>query len=225
MNNVTVGDTVSVLQFIQKYGTHYINGYITGNSLYQVTIYLRRSELVNLRAITSRFSFSTKEIISTSKKGWNHVASYRFRKTIFTLVFCSPEEKHFWRFLILSELFCAVVRWTFGHGALCKRQLDGGKMGEPEAEAQLLSVHLQQPFEASRIEFASQSPWRSTGQRSHPSTRSEVARSGIQGSWQKALVSDRLRQYDEIVGGEHGVTGYATKCPPCKTVNRLGRDF
>ena len=37
MNNVTVGDTVSVLQFIQKYGTHYINSYVTGNSLYQVS--------------------------------------------------------------------------------------------------------------------------------------------------------------------------------------------
>lgn len=36
MDNVTVGDTVSVLQFIQKYGTHYINSYVTGNSLYQV---------------------------------------------------------------------------------------------------------------------------------------------------------------------------------------------
>jgi torso-like protein len=36
INNVTVGDTVSVLQFIQKYGTHYISSYVTGNSLYQV---------------------------------------------------------------------------------------------------------------------------------------------------------------------------------------------
>lgn len=37
VNNITVGDTVSVLQFIQKYGTHYINSYVTGNSLYQVS--------------------------------------------------------------------------------------------------------------------------------------------------------------------------------------------
>lgn len=36
INNITVGDTVSVLQFVQKYGTHYINSYVTGNSLYQV---------------------------------------------------------------------------------------------------------------------------------------------------------------------------------------------
>lgn len=38
LNNITVGDTVSVLQFMQKYGTHYINSYVTGNSLYQVKI-------------------------------------------------------------------------------------------------------------------------------------------------------------------------------------------
>jgi torso-like protein len=37
IGNITVGDTVSVLQFIQKFGTHYINSYVTGNSLYQVS--------------------------------------------------------------------------------------------------------------------------------------------------------------------------------------------
>lgn len=37
MRNVTVGDTTSALQFMQKYGTHYINSYTTGNSLYQVS--------------------------------------------------------------------------------------------------------------------------------------------------------------------------------------------
>lgn len=36
IKNVTVGNTVSVLQFIEKYGSHYINSYVTGNSLYQV---------------------------------------------------------------------------------------------------------------------------------------------------------------------------------------------
>lgn len=39
MRNVTVGDTTSALQFMQKYGTHYINSYTTGNSLYQVSCY------------------------------------------------------------------------------------------------------------------------------------------------------------------------------------------
>jgi torso-like protein len=36
MQNVTFGDTPSALQFMQKYGTHYVNSYTTGNSLYQV---------------------------------------------------------------------------------------------------------------------------------------------------------------------------------------------
>lgn len=37
IKNITVGDTVSVLQFIEKYGSHYISSYVTGNSLYQVS--------------------------------------------------------------------------------------------------------------------------------------------------------------------------------------------
>lgn len=36
--NVTVGDTASVVRFIKNFGSHYITGYITGNSLYQVRI-------------------------------------------------------------------------------------------------------------------------------------------------------------------------------------------
>jgi torso-like protein len=36
IQNVTVGDAVSIIQFMNKYGTHYINRYVTGNSLYQV---------------------------------------------------------------------------------------------------------------------------------------------------------------------------------------------
>ncbi|CAO1421966.1 unnamed protein product [Diamesa hyperborea] len=43
IRNITVGDTVSVLQFISKYGTHYINGYVTGNSLYQVFVFNKRN--------------------------------------------------------------------------------------------------------------------------------------------------------------------------------------
>lgn len=34
--NVTVGDTASVVRFIRNFGSHYIASYITGNSLYQV---------------------------------------------------------------------------------------------------------------------------------------------------------------------------------------------
>lgn len=36
IRNVTIGDTTSAVQFMNKYGTHYINSYMTGNSLYQV---------------------------------------------------------------------------------------------------------------------------------------------------------------------------------------------
>ncbi|XP_070531475.1 torso-like protein isoform X2 [Cardiocondyla obscurior] len=37
--NVTVGDTASVVRFIRNFGSHYIASYITGNSLYQVFVY------------------------------------------------------------------------------------------------------------------------------------------------------------------------------------------
>lgn len=36
IRNVTVGDTTSAVQFMNKFGTHYIHSYTTGNSLYQV---------------------------------------------------------------------------------------------------------------------------------------------------------------------------------------------
>ncbi|KAH0950597.1 hypothetical protein HN011_007900 [Eciton burchellii] len=37
--NVTIGDTASVVRFIRNFGSHYIASYITGNSLYQVFVY------------------------------------------------------------------------------------------------------------------------------------------------------------------------------------------
>lgn len=37
VRNVTPGDTTSTVQFMNNYGTHYINSYVTGNSLYQVS--------------------------------------------------------------------------------------------------------------------------------------------------------------------------------------------
>ncbi|XP_063384852.1 torso-like protein [Cydia fagiglandana] len=37
----TIGDTVSIADFIRKYGSHYISSYITGNSLYQVFVFSR----------------------------------------------------------------------------------------------------------------------------------------------------------------------------------------
>lgn len=35
--NVTIGDTASVVRFIRSFGSHYIASYVTGNSLYQVS--------------------------------------------------------------------------------------------------------------------------------------------------------------------------------------------
>ncbi|XP_020300298.1 torso-like protein isoform X2 [Pseudomyrmex gracilis] len=37
--NVTIGDTASVVEFIRNFGSHYIASYKTGNSLYQVFVY------------------------------------------------------------------------------------------------------------------------------------------------------------------------------------------
>ncbi|XP_067214723.1 torso-like protein isoform X1 [Linepithema humile] len=37
--NVTIGDTASVVRFIRNFGSHYIASYVTGNSLYQVFVY------------------------------------------------------------------------------------------------------------------------------------------------------------------------------------------
>ncbi|KAI4463921.1 membrane attack complex component/perforin (macpf) domain [Holotrichia oblita] len=39
IDNIKVGDIDSVWTFIKKYGSHYINSYVTGNSLYQVYVY------------------------------------------------------------------------------------------------------------------------------------------------------------------------------------------
>lgn len=36
IRNVTPGDTTGTVQFMNRYGTHYVNSYVTGNSLYQV---------------------------------------------------------------------------------------------------------------------------------------------------------------------------------------------
>ncbi|XP_058789207.1 torso-like protein [Phymastichus coffea] len=38
-DNVTIGDTASVIRFIKNFGSHYIASYVTGNSLYQVFVY------------------------------------------------------------------------------------------------------------------------------------------------------------------------------------------
>ncbi|XP_016905852.1 torso-like protein isoform X3 [Apis cerana] len=43
--NVTVGDTASVVRFIKHFGSHYIAAYVTGNSLYQVFVYTQQAYL------------------------------------------------------------------------------------------------------------------------------------------------------------------------------------
>lgn len=36
IDDIRVGDVASVVRFIKKYGSHYIDSYVTGNALYQV---------------------------------------------------------------------------------------------------------------------------------------------------------------------------------------------
>nr|CAH7754101.1 unnamed protein product [Callosobruchus chinensis] len=39
IEKIKIGDVENVLNFIRKYGTHYIHSYVTGNSLYQVFVF------------------------------------------------------------------------------------------------------------------------------------------------------------------------------------------
>ncbi|KAL1506731.1 hypothetical protein ABEB36_006038 [Hypothenemus hampei] len=39
IDNIKLGDEASVLMFIKKFGSHYIQSYVTGNSLYQVVVF------------------------------------------------------------------------------------------------------------------------------------------------------------------------------------------
>lgn len=55
---VEPGDTASVMEFVRSFGSHYVNSYVTGNSLYQVfvyspAIYLRIKEVLKVRGVTS----------------------------------------------------------------------------------------------------------------------------------------------------------------------------
>jgi torso-like protein len=43
MRNISTGDTTSAVQFMNKFGTHYISSYVTGNSLYQVYVFNKRN--------------------------------------------------------------------------------------------------------------------------------------------------------------------------------------
>jgi len=78
IKNITVGDTVSVLQFIEKYGSHYISSYVTGNSLYQVRLeYLTKLQF-NIGIIYSInfISFSHCNFIQVfvfNKRNYQHI--------------------------------------------------------------------------------------------------------------------------------------------------------
>ncbi|CAH2087922.1 unnamed protein product [Euphydryas editha] len=41
IEEIGIGDTITVADFIRKYGSHYIASYVTGNSLYQVFVFSR----------------------------------------------------------------------------------------------------------------------------------------------------------------------------------------
>ncbi|XP_030762103.1 torso-like protein isoform X2 [Sitophilus oryzae] len=43
IDDIVVGDVASVLMFIKKFGSHYIQSYVTGNSLYQVFVFNKSS--------------------------------------------------------------------------------------------------------------------------------------------------------------------------------------
>ncbi|KAJ6639127.1 Torso-like protein, partial [Pseudolycoriella hygida] len=43
IRNMTIGDTTSTVQFMNSFGTHYIDSYVTGNSLYQVFVYSKQN--------------------------------------------------------------------------------------------------------------------------------------------------------------------------------------
>lgn len=58
VNDVKIGDENSVGEFIRSFGSHYVNSYITGNSLYQVfvyspTIYKRLKEKLKTKGVSS----------------------------------------------------------------------------------------------------------------------------------------------------------------------------
>lgn len=71
MQNVTFGDTASALQFMQKYGTHYVNSYTTGNSLYQVRSRHRSSieRMTNFRLISQQvFVFNRRNYLHIKER-------------------------------------------------------------------------------------------------------------------------------------------------------------
>ncbi|XP_001602735.1 torso-like protein [Nasonia vitripennis] len=68
-DNVTIGDTASVIRFIKNFGSHYIASYVTGNSLYQVfvytpQVYLRIKERLKTRGVADLSSLELSNYFS-----------------------------------------------------------------------------------------------------------------------------------------------------------------
>jgi hypothetical protein len=140
INNVTVGDTVSVLQFIQKYGTHYINSYVTGNSLYQVEISKLFAESFLLTTLPFSLGFRLQQEELPAHQGETEIS-----RCLVAL------QKRF------VQLFRTLVRRALGERKMCQWKLNSRAMGFSQAKAQLLPLHLQQPSKASWIKFLAES--------------------------------------------------------------------
>lgn len=52
IRNMSIGDTTSTVQFMNSFGTHYIDSYVTGNSLYQV---LKRCSVRRMKCLIKLF--------------------------------------------------------------------------------------------------------------------------------------------------------------------------
>lgn len=172
MRNVTVGDTTSALQFMQKYGTHYINSYTTGNSLYQVSCCC---DVFNWDKSDNRPSVFFVYCFSTAQSG------FRLQQT--QLFAYKGETEVAWSAFIVAQWFvqflCALVRWTSGHGALLQWQFNGRTMGDTKAQVELLSLHLQQLAENPRIGNAAEVGRWASAQWGNPAAWVEVTWGGI----------------------------------------------
>lgn len=74
IQNMTPGDSASAVQFMNTYGTHYINSYVTGNSLYQVS----RTNTRNFTKTTSNnliffLSLCVIQVFVYTKQNYQHI--------------------------------------------------------------------------------------------------------------------------------------------------------
>lgn len=73
IQNMTPGDSASAVQFMNTYGTHYINSYVTGNSLYQVSKLLALRFIADFN-ILNRISNSLRiQVFVYTKQNYQHI--------------------------------------------------------------------------------------------------------------------------------------------------------